>query len=51
MLSCGGTYHAWAKATPEIRLVIECGDVRAPAAPLTSQQRDELEQLIQREAQ
>ena len=51
MLSCGGTYHVLAKAALGIRLGIECGDARAPAAPLTSQQRDELEQLIQREAQ
>lgn len=47
MLSCGGTYHALAKAALGMRLGIECGDARAPAAPLTPRQRDALEQLIQ----
>ena len=32
MLSCGGTYHALAKAALGMRLGIECGDARAPAA-------------------
>ena len=47
MLACGGTYHALAKAALGMRLGIECGDARAPAAPLTLQQRNALEQLIQ----
>ena len=51
MLACGGTYHALAKAALGMRLGIECGDARAPAVPLTPQQRDALEQLIQSEAQ
>ena len=39
MLACGGTYHALAKAALGMRLGIECGDTRAPAAPLTPEQR------------
>ena len=51
MLACGGNYHALAKAALEMRLGIECGDARAPAAPLTPQQRDAIEQLIRSAAQ
>ena len=51
MLACGGTYHALAKAALGMRLGIECGDARAPAAPLTPEQRSALEQLIHSGAQ
>lgn len=47
MLACGGTYHALAKAAIGLRLGIGCGDARAPAAPLTSQQLNELQRFAQ----
>jgi dihydrodipicolinate synthase/N-acetylneuraminate lyase len=40
-----------AKAALGTRLGIECGDARAPAAPLTPEQRRALEQLIHSGAQ
>ena len=45
LLACGGTYHALAKAALTLRLGIECGDARPPAAPLTAEQRAALERL------
>jgi dihydrodipicolinate synthase/N-acetylneuraminate lyase len=45
MLACGGTYHALAKAALSLRLGIDCGAARLPAAPLTEQERAALVQL------
>lgn len=45
MLACGGTYHALAKAALSLRLGIDCGAARLPAAPLTPQERAALAEL------
>ena len=45
LLACGGTYHALAKAALGLRLGIDCGDARPPAAPLTGDQRAALQRL------
>ncbi len=45
MLACGGTFHALVKAALSLRLGIDCGAARLPAAPLTAQERAALAQV------
>jgi dihydrodipicolinate synthase/N-acetylneuraminate lyase len=48
LLACGGTYHALAKAALSVRLGIDCGAARLPAAPLTDPQRAALAGLAKK---
>lgn len=48
LLACGGTYHALAKAALSLRLGIDCGAARLPAAPLTDPQRAALAGLAKK---
>jgi 4-hydroxy-tetrahydrodipicolinate synthase len=48
LLACGGTYHALAKAALSLRLGIDCGAARLPAAPLTDVERAALAALAKK---
>jgi 4-hydroxy-tetrahydrodipicolinate synthase len=44
-LDCGGTFHALVKAALSLRVGMDCGAARRPAAALTAEQRAALERL------
>ncbi len=46
-LGCGGTFHALVKGALSLRLGIDCGAARLPAAALTVEQRAALERLAE----
>ena len=46
LMGCGGGFHAMIKAALDMRLGIDCGDPRPPALPLTKEQRQALERIV-----
>lgn len=46
LMRCGGGFHAMIKAALGMRLGIDCGDPRPPALPLTKEQRQALERIV-----
>ena len=46
LMRCGGGFHAMIKVALSMRLGIDCGDPRPPALPLTKEQRQALERIV-----